>query len=80
MGPAKIQAELSKRRENLKHQGRGPSLALVSGVDVWPELATPDNIAIDEDPNSLITGSDSLNIVSLSSLRSDSSLVDEVFK
>ena len=79
MGAAKIQADLSKRRENLKRQGRGPSFALVAGVDVWPEFATPDNIAIDEDPNSIITGSDNLKIVALSSLRSDSSLVNEVF-
>lgn len=80
IGAAKVQAELSKRRDHLKHQGRGPSFALVAAVDDWPEFATPDNIAIDEDPNSLITGPDKLNIVSLSSLRSESSLVDEVFK
>ena len=79
MGAAKIRAELSKRRETLKRQRRGPSFALVAGVDVWPEFATPDNIAIDEEPDSLITGSDRLKIIALSSLRSDSSLVDEVF-
>ena len=79
MGAAKIRAELSKRRETLKRQRRGPSFALVAGVDVWPEFATPDNIAIDEEPDSLITGSDSLKIIALSSLRSDSSLVHEMF-
>ena len=79
MGAAKIRAELSQRRANLKRQGRRPSVAIVAGVEAWPEFATPDNIAVDEEPNSLITGSDNLKIVALSNLRSDSSLVDEVF-
>lgn len=80
MSAAKIQAELLKRRDNLKRQGRGPSFALIAGVDVWPELATPNNIAMDEEPDNLVTGPERLRIFTVSHLRSDPALVDEVFK
>ena len=80
MSAAKIEAEILRRRRALQPLSRPLSFALVSAVASGPELAPPDNVTSQADPNDLVTGPGELRIFNLAHLRSDPSLVDEVFK
>ena len=80
MNSARVEAELSKRREALQRQGRAPSVALVGGVEQGPEKTTPSNIAGDGNPDDLVTGPTMLRIITIAELRSDPELVRQVIR
>ena len=80
MTGARVEAELSKRREAMYRQGRAPLVALVSGVEPGPDTATPSNIAGDSDPDDLVAGPSHLRIVSINELRTDPGLVRQVIR
>lgn len=80
MSYAQVAAELSRRREILQREGREPSAALVSAVRPGYDIATPSDIAVDSDPNDLVTGPAQLRIVGIDELRDDPGRVLEVIR
>ena len=80
MNGARIEVELSKRREAMQRQGKAPSVALVWGVGYSLDMATPSDIVGDSDPNDLVTGPAYLRMVSISDLRADPDLVQQMFR
>ena len=80
MSRALVEAELSKRRNTVQRQGRAPSFALVGGMESGPDVATPRNIAGPSDPQDLVTGPETLPIVSIAELRSSPEIVLQVMR
>ena len=78
MNYARIEAELRKRQEILRSQGKASSVALVGGVESSTDMATPSDIVVGTDPHDLVTGPEHLTIVSIAQLRADPELVREV--
>ena len=80
MTMAQLDAEVSKRCEDLRSKGREPSFALVSAFVGSSELAPPQTITMGEEPNDLITRSRRFEFIDLESLRLDPHVVNEVFR
>ena len=78
MSDARVQIELSKRREAMRHHGGAPSVALVAGIQAGPDISPPNDITADSDPDNLVTGPAHLRIVSIAELRANPGLVHEV--
>ena len=78
MDYARIEAELSGRRERLQGQGKAFSAALVGSVDSGTDVSTPRNIVADVDPYDLVTGPAHLRIVSVAQLRANPALISEL--
>ena len=75
-----VEAELDSRYETLRLQGSVPSFALVAGEEHSPDRVTPGNIVVETDPDDLVTGPTALQILYLSELRSDPSLLRQVIR
>jgi len=75
-----VEAELDRRYETLRLQGRAPSFALVAGEEHSPDRVTPRNIAVEADPDDLVTGPTSLQVLYLSELRLDPSPLNQVIR
>ena len=80
MNYARMEAELSDRRDRLFHQGKSFAVALVGGLDSEVEIATPSDIIAETDPHDLVTGPAHLRIVSIARLRADPTLINEVIR
>ena len=80
MTNARIEAELRTRQQELQHQGKSLSVALVGGVESSTPVSTPSNIVADSDPNDLLTGPGYLRIISIAELRADPELALEVIR
>ena len=80
MTMAQLDAEVSKRCEDLRSKGREPSFALVSAFVGSSELAPPQTITMGEEPNDLITRSRRFEFIDLESLRLNPHVVNEVFR
>lgn len=80
MNFARIEAELSDRRERLLSQGQPVAVALVAGLDSDAHIATPSDIVAETEPHDLVTGPNYLRIVSIAELRADPTLISEVIR
>ena len=80
MDYARMEAELSDRRDRFMGLGKPFSVALIGGVESSADIATPSNIITETDPHDLVTGSAHLRIVSISDLRADHTLIREVIR
>ena len=80
MTMAQLDAEVSKRCEDLRSRGREPSFALVSAFVGSSELAPPQTITMGEEPNDLVTRSRRFEIIDLESVRLNPQVIDEVFR
>ena len=78
MGYARIEEELSSRRQQMLGQGEAFSVALVGNVDSSMDISTPRDIVTEADPNDLVEGPTQLRIVSIAELRVDPTLISEV--
>ena len=75
-----VEAEANKRYESMRLQGRPPSFALIAGVEPSPYLATPSNIALEADPDDLVSGATDFRILHISEIRSDPSRALETIR
>ena len=80
MNYARMEAELSDRRERLLGQGKSFAVALVGGIDSDADIATPSDIIAESEPDDLVTGPAHLRIVSIAKLRADPTLISEVIR
>ena len=80
MTGARVEAELSRRREVMQRQGRAPSLALVAGVEPGQDIVTPSDIIADADPDDLVTGPARLWVVNVAKLLSNPELISEMIR
>ena len=80
MDYARIEAELSSRRERLLGHGKAFSAALVGGVESGRDIATPRDIVAEANPDDLVTGPAHLRIVSITELRADPTLISELIR
>ena len=80
MDYARIEAELSNRRNRLLGEGKAFSAALVGGVDSGRDIATPRDIVGETDPSDLVTGLAYLRIVKITNLRADPTLITELIR
>ena len=80
MTKARFEAELSKRREAMRRLGKPPSFGLIGGVEIGPDVATPSDITGDTNPQDVVTGPTTLQTISITELRSDPSVVQQVIR
>ncbi|MYC07804.1 MAG: hypothetical protein F4X57_11655 [Chloroflexi bacterium] len=80
MTDARMETELKKRQQALRHRGITSAVALVGGVDSSASIAAPSDIVADTDPYDLVTGSDHLRTFSLAELRANPELAYEVVR
>ena len=80
MTKARLEAELSKRRETMRRLGKPPSFGLFGGVESGPDVATPSDITGDTDPEDVVTGPTTLQTISVTALRSDPNVVLQVIR
>ena len=78
MNYARIEIELKKRQQVLRHRGMASSVALVGSVEASTNMATPSDIVAGTAPHDLVTGHEHLMIVSIAQLRAHPELVHEV--
>ena len=80
MTMARVEAELSRRREVMRRSGRPPSFALIGGIESGSVVATPSDIAGDTNPEDVVTGPTALQTISIAELRADPSVVLQVIR
>ena len=80
MNYARMEAELSDRREQLVGQGKSFAVALVGGLDSDADIATPSDIIAETEPHDLVTGPAHLRIIRIGKLRADPTLISEVIR
>ena len=78
MNYARIDAELRKRRDILRSQGKASSVALIGGIVPSTFVATPADIVTGTDRYDLVTGPEHFMIVNIDELRADPELVHQV--
>ena len=66
-----VEEEIHRRYRSMRLQGKAPSFALIAGVEHSPERATPSNIAVETDPDDLITSGEDFHILDASEVRLD---------
>ena len=66
-----MEAEIYKRYEAMRRQGRPPAFALIAGVEYTPEREVPIDIVFETDPDDLVTSAGDFHILYVSEVRSD---------
>ena len=80
MSAAMIDVTLRNRRECIQPPSRAPSFALVAGATQGSDIATPTDIALENDPDDLVAGPEYFATASIAELRAEPSLVRSLIR